>query len=153
MTNSDHRTFRLSSTYEALHGGVPCSPLPYKFNPLLPAPQVFFITAPQINFLCSLNHFHSLPAPWNLMKCRESSAPCSLKYLPLLPAPWSIWPHAPCSLIFLTHSTCSLKPPCKACKIWGTTCFTNGGQESCRCLITGVIFASIVTNFSMPTFT
>ena len=37
--------------------------LPLKFGPLLPAPLVFFITAPQINFACSLNCFCHLPAP------------------------------------------------------------------------------------------
>ncbi len=29
--------------------------LPSKFKTLLPAPQIFFITAPQIKFACSLN--------------------------------------------------------------------------------------------------
>ena len=36
--------------------------------------------------------------------------PCSLNCLPLLPAPWSFWPHAPCSMYFLTYSSRSLKP-------------------------------------------
>ncbi len=31
----------------------------------VPAPQIFFITAPQINFSCSLDYFCHLPAPWD----------------------------------------------------------------------------------------
>ncbi len=51
--------------YRGSAWGVPCSPLPSKFCPMLPAPQVIFIATPQINFSCSLNHLCRLPAPCN----------------------------------------------------------------------------------------
>ena len=57
--------------------GVPCSPLPSKFCPLLPAPQAIFITAPQINFTCSLNHLCSLPAPCNFFNLLPESMECT----------------------------------------------------------------------------
>ncbi len=37
--------------------------LPSKSPPLLPAPRVILMTAPQINFLCPLNSLCSIPAP------------------------------------------------------------------------------------------
>ena len=57
--------------------GVPCFPLPSKFCPMLPAPQVIFIAHPQINFSCSLNHLCRLHAPHNFFHLLPEFTECS----------------------------------------------------------------------------